>query len=221
MYVILEEGKQVVFEGAQGTLLDLDHGTYPFVTSSNPISCSAGVGAGIGPKYFTEVLGIIKSYTTRVGAGPFPTELEDGVGLHLQKVGHEFGTVTGRTRRCGWRDLAVVNYAIRLSGLTSLALMKLDVLDDLEEIKLCVAYRLNGEVIKHFPASLDDLEKCEPIYETLKGWQKCTSEVRKFEDLPVEAQNYIKRIETLTKVPVKMIAVGPGREETILREALI
>lgn len=221
LYEALEEGKQVVFEGAQGTLLDLDHGTYPFVTSSNPISCSAGVGAGVGPKYFTEVLGIIKSYTTRVGAGPFPTELEDGVGLHLQKVGHEFGTVTGRTRRCGWLDLAVVNYAIRLSGLTSLALMKLDVLDDLEEIKLCVAYRLNGEVIKHFPASLDDLEKCEPIYEILKGWQKCTSEVRKFEDLPVEAQNYIKRIETLTKVPVKMIAVGPGREETILREALI
>ena len=221
LYDALEDSKQVVFEGAQGTLLDLDHGTYPFVTSSNPVASCAGVGAGVGTRYFTEVLGIIKAYTTRVGEGPFPTELDDEVGQELQTVGHEFGTVTGRTRRCGWLDLAVVNYAIRLSGITSLALMKLDVLDGLKEIKLCVGYELNGQTIRHFPSNLEDLANCKPIYETLEGWQEDTTKIRKFEDLPLKAQAYIKRIEELTKVEVKLIAVGPGREETIVREALI
>lgn len=221
LYEALENGKQVVFEGAQGTLLDLDHGTYPFVTSSNPISGFASVGAGIGPRYFNKVLGIIKAYTTRVGEGPFPTELNNEIGNHLQTVGHEFGTVTGRTRRCGWLDLALVNYSIRLSGITSLALMKLDILDGLEELKLCVGYKLNGQEIKHFPANLKDLENCEPIYEVLEGWSEATTNIREFDKLPVAAQNYIKRIETITGVPVVMVAVGPGREETILREALI
>lgn len=221
LYEALENGKQVVFEGAQGTLLDLDHGTYPFVTSSNPISGFASVGAGIGPRYFNKVLGIIKAYTTRVGEGPFPTELNNEIGNHLQTVGHEFGTVTGRTRRCGWLDLALVNYSIRLSGITSLALMKLDILDGLEELKLCVGYKLNGQEIKYFPANLKDLENCEPIYEVLEGWSETTTNIREFDKLPVAAQNYIKRIETITGVPVVMVAVGPGREETILREALI
>lgn len=221
LYEALEDNKQVVFEGAQGTLLDLDHGTYPFVTSSNPISGFASVGAGIGPQYFNNVLGIIKAYTTRVGEGPFPTELDNEVGNHLQTVGHEFGTVTGRTRRCGWLDLALINYSIRLSGINSLALMKLDVLDGLSELRICTGYRLNGKEIKHFPASLKDLEKCEPIYEVLEGWNETTTHIREFENLPKAAQNYINRIEEVTKVPVVMVAVGPGREETILRKALI
>lgn len=221
LYEALEDGKQVVFEGAQGTLLDLDHGTYPFVTSSNPTSGFASVGSGVGPQYFNKVLGIIKAYTTRVGEGPFPTELDNNVGEHLQTVGHEFGTVTGRMRRCGWLDLALINYSIRLSGINTLALMKLDVLDGLDELKLCVGYRLNGKEIKYFPASLKDLENCEPIYETLEGWSEPTTDIREFNKLPQAAQNYIKRIEEITGTPVTMVAVGPGREETILREALI
>ncbi|MFP5528536.1 adenylosuccinate synthase [Peptococcus simiae] len=220
LHEALTAGKKVMFEGAQGTLLDLDHGTYPYVTSSNPISGGAAVGAGVAPWQIQNVLGIVKAYTTRVGAGPFPTELEDDMGQLLQERGHEFGTVTGRTRRCGWLDMAVVNYAIRLSGMTALALMKLDVLDSCETIQIATGYRLDGQVIDHFPASLDDLERVEPIYESLPGWQEDTSACRRFEDLPKAAQDYVNRIETLAGIPVKIVAVGPGREETIVRDAI-
>lgn len=213
-------GKKIVFEGAQGTLLDLDHGTYPYVTSSNPTSGFACVGAGVAPSRINEVMGIVKAYTTRVGEGPFPTELFDETGEHLQHKGFEFGTVTGRTRRCGWLDVALLRYSIRLSGMTQLALMKLDVLDELEEIKICVGYRLHGEEIKHFPASLSDLEAVEPIYETLPGWQESTTQCRRFEELPSAAQQYVKRIESLCDLPITIVAVGPGRGETIVRSDL-
>lgn len=216
-----KKGKKIVFEGAQGSLLDLDHGTYPFVTSSNPVAGFACVGAGIGPKCIDEVLGIIKSYTTRVGEGPFPTELSDEIGQEMQTRGHEFGTVTGRTRRCGWLDMCIVNYAVRLSGITALALMKMDILDTLPEIKICTGYKLNGVEIPHFPARLDDLEACEPVYETLPGWLSDTTACTRFEELPDAAKAFVTRIEELSEVPVKIVAVGPGREQTIIREQII
>lgn len=216
----LKKGDNVVFEGAQGTLLDLDHGTYPYVTSSNPIASSACVGAGIGPVNITDVLGIVKAYTTRVGEGPFPTELTDEIGEHLQKVGCEFGTVTGRSRRCGWIDIVMLKYAIRLSGITGLALMKLDVLDDMETVKICTHYEAEGKRIDAFPTSLKQLAKCQPVYEELPGWQCSTQQARTFAELPINAQNYIKRLEELTGVTIKIIAVGPKREETIIKEDL-
>ena len=217
----LRAGKNILFEGAQGTLLDIDHGTYPFVTSSNPNSGAACVGAGVGPQHINEVLGIIKSYTTRVGAGPFPTELNDAVGEEMQQRGHEYGTVTGRARRCGWMDLAIVNYAIRLNGITGLALMKLDILDTLPEIKICTGYKLRGEEIPYFPGRLEDLEQVEPIYETVPGWQCDTTSCTTFDELPEAAQAFVGRVEALTGVPVKIVAVGPGREQTIIREHVL
>lgn len=217
----LKAGKKVCFEGAQGTLLDIDHGTYPFVTSSNPNSGAACVGAGVGPQHINEVLGIIKSYTTRVGAGPFPTELNDAIGEEMQQRGHEYGTVTGRARRCGWMDLAIVNYAIRLNGITGLALMKLDILDTLPEIKICTGYKLRGEEIPYFPGRLEDLEQVEPIYETVPGWQCDTTSCTTFDELPEAAQAFVGHVEALTGVPVKIVAVGPGREQTIIREHVL
>lgn len=217
----LKAGKKVCFEGAQGTLLDIDHGTYPFVTSSNPNSGAACVGAGVGPQHINEVLGIIKSYTTRVGAGPFPTELNDAVGEEMQQRGHEYGTVTGRARHCGWMDLAIVNYAIRLNGITGLALMKLDILDTLPEIKICTGYKLRGEEIPYFPGRLEDLEQVEPIYETVPGWQCDTTSCTTFDELPEAAQAFVGRVEALAGVPVKIVAVGPGREQTIIREHVL
>lgn len=214
-------GKKVVFEGAQGTLLDLDHGTYPYVTSSNPTAGFACVGAGVGPKRIDEVLGILKAYTTRVGEGPFPTEEIGEVGHLLQTEGHEFGTVTGRTRRCGWLDLVVVRYAARLSGMTRLALMKMDVLDELSEIKVCTAYRLNGEIINYFPQDLELLDQCEPVYATLPGWQTTTCDCRTFEALPQEAQDYVRFVEKELELPVDMVAVGPDRVETIIRNNIL
>jgi adenylosuccinate synthase len=216
-----QKGKKIVFEGAQGTMLDLDHGTYPFVTSSNPVAGFAGVGTGLGPHCIDEVLGIIKSYTTRVGAGPFPTELDDENGRTMAERGHEFGTVTGRARRCGWLDMCVVNYAARLSGLTGLALMKLDILDTFDEIKICTGYRLNGEIVSYYPSRLDDLEACQPVYETLPGWKQDTTSCTSFDQLPQAAKDYVNRVEELAGIPVKIVAVGPGREQTIIREALI
>ena len=201
--------------------MDIDHGTYPFVTSSNPNSGAACVGAGVGPQHINEVLGIIKSYTTRVGAGPFPTELNDAVGEEMQQRGHEYGTVTGRARRCGWMDLAIVNYAIRLNGITGLALMKLDILDTLPEIKICTGYKLRGEEIPYFPGRLEDLEQVEPIYETVPGWQCDTTSCTTFDELPEAAQAFVGRVEALTGVPVKIVAVGPGREQTIIREHVL
>lgn len=217
----LKEGKNVVFEGAQGTLLDLDHGTYPYVTSSNPIASSACVGAGVGPINITQVLGIVKAYTTRVGEGPFPTELSDEIGQALQAKGHEFGTVTGRARRCGWIDMVMLRYAIRLSGITAIALMKLDVLDELETIKICTHYEMDGQRVDAFPTSLKKLGQCQPVYEELPGWQCDTSKATTFEELPENAQKYINRIEELTGVKVKIVAVGPKRSETIIREDLL
>lgn len=217
----LKNGKKVCFEGAQGTLLDIDHGTYPFVTSSNPNAGAACVGAGVGPQHINSVLGIIKSYTTRVGAGPFPTEQDNEIGVELQTRGHEFGTVTGRTRRCGWLDLALVNYSIRINGITELALMKLDILDTLPEIQICTGYRLRGEEIKYFPGRLDDLELVEPIYETVPGWECDTTSCTSYDELPEAAKAFVARVETLTGVPVKIVAVGPGREQTIIRDHII
>lgn len=216
----LKNGENVVFEGAQGTLLDLDHGTYPYVTSSNPVASSACVGAGIGPTNITDVLGIVKAYTTRVGEGPFPTELTDEIGEHLQKVGYEFGTVTGRSRRCGWIDMVMLKYAIRLSGINAIALMKLDVLDDMETIKICTHYELDGQRVDAFPTSLKVLGKCQPVYEEMPGWKCSTQNAKTFEELPKEARDYITRIEALTNVKVKIVAVGPKRSETIIREEL-
>ena len=217
----LKNGENVVFEGAQGTLLDLDHGTYPYVTSSNPIASSACVGAGVGPTNITQVLGIVKAYTTRVGEGPFPTELLDETGQALQAKGHEFGTVTGRARRCGWIDMVMLRYAIRLSGITAIALMKLDVLDELATIKICTHYELDGQRVEAFPTSLKKLGQCQPVYEELPGWQCDTSKATTFEELPENAQKYINRIEELTGVKVKIVAVGPKRSETIIREDLL
>ena len=216
----LQRNENVVFEGAQGTLLDIDHGTYPYVTSSNPIASYACVGAGVGPTNIKNVLGIIKAYTTRVGEGPFPTELFDETGDTLQRIGHEFGTVTGRTRRCGWMDIVMVNYAIRLSGINEFALMKLDVLDTLETIKICTHYECNGEKVIHFPTSLKKLAECKPVYEELPGWQCDTTGCTSFDELPENAKRYVERIEALTGVPVKIVAVGPRRDQTIIRGGL-
>ena len=208
--------KKIVFEGAQGTLLDIDHGTYPYVTSSNPTSGYAAVGNGIAPQYITKVMGIMKSYTTRVGEGPFPTELFDADGEHLRTVGHEIGTVTGRSRRCGWLDLVMVNYAIRLSGINSLALTKLDVLDDMDVIKVCTHYECNGERVDAFPCSLKKLAQCTPVYKEFKGWKQPTNQAKSIDELPMEAQEYIKFIAEFTGVDIQLVAVGPKRDETII-----
>ncbi len=212
----VQDRKQLLFEGAQGTHLDIDHGTYPFVTSSNTVSGNACCGAGIGPTSINDVLGIVKAYTTRVGAGPFTSELLDDTGEYIQKKGAEFGATTGRRRRCGWLDTLILNNSVRLNGLTGLAITKLDVLGGLKEIKICTAYQYKGEQIDAFPASLKMLEACEPIYETLPGWDEDISGLRRFEDLPANVRAYLKRIEELTGTPVQIVSVGPGREQTII-----
>lgn len=217
----MQNGQQVLFEGAQGTHLDIDHGTYPFVTSSNTVSGNACCGAGVGPKTISDILGIVKAYTTRVGAGPFPTELFDEVGDRIQRVGAEFGATTGRRRRCGWLDLVLLRNAIRLNSTTSLAITKLDVLGGLEELKICTAYEYNGNIIEHFPASLKVLAECKPVFETMPGWGEDISGVRNFDDLPQATINYLVRIEKLTGVPIAIVSVGPGREETIIRQQLM
>lgn len=216
VYESIKENKKVLFEGAQATMLDLDHGTYPFVTSSHPIAGGACVGAGIGPNYMSNIIGVVKAYSTRVGAGPFPTEQDNEIGDMLRNTGHEFGTVTGRPRRCGWLDLAVVSYAAILNSLNYLAITRLDILDDLPELKIGVGYKLNGEVLKGFPASLEELDQVEPIYETMKGWQAPTSHVKKYEDLPAEARAYVERIAEVTGVPLGIVSVGPNRSQTIV-----
>jgi len=211
-------GQRVLFEGAQGTHLDIDHGTYPFVTSSNTVSGNACGGSGVGPKDIDGVIGIVKAYTTRVGAGPFPSELFDETGDLIQKTGAEFGATTGRRRRCGWLDTVILNNAVRLNGLTGLAITKLDVLGELDEIKICTAYELNGQTIDAFPANLNHLAACKPVYETLPGWHQDIREIRRAEELPENARAYLARIETLSGVPIQMISVGPGRDETIVIE---
>lgn len=212
----MANGAQVLFEGAQGTHLDIDHGTYPFVTSSNTVAGNACNGSGVGPRNINGVIGIVKAYTTRVGEGPFPTELLDETGDQIQRCGAEFGATTGRKRRCGWLDTVIVRNAARLNSLTGLVITKLDVLGGQDKIKICNAYAHKGEVLDEFPTSLKILAECEPVYETLPGWSEDIQSIRKFEDLPVNAQNYLKRIETLTGVPIDIVSVGPGRDETFI-----
>jgi adenylosuccinate synthase len=210
------QGKRILFEGAQGALLDIDHGTYPFVTSSNTVAAQAATGSGIGPGALSYILGITKAYTTRVGAGPFPTELCDEVGRRLGERGHEFGTVTGRQRRCGWFDAVLVRQTAKVSGIDGIALTKLDVLDGFDELKVCTSYRLDGAEVDHLPAAQGAQLRVEPIYETLEGWTESTAGARSWGDLPAQAVKYIRHIEELIEVPVAMLSTSPEREDTIL-----
>ncbi len=214
----VRDGQAVLLEGAQGTMLDVDHGTYPFVTSSNPTAGGAATGTGLAPKRISGVLGIAKAYTTRVGGGPFPTELKDEAGEYLQKRGNEYGAVTGRPRRTGWFDSVVVRYSTMISGIDAFVLTKLDVLDEFDEIKICTGYRCRGEVIEDMPYGANLLAECAPVYETLPGWKTNTSAITRFDDLPAKAKDYIRRIEELINAPVAMISTGPDRNETIIRE---
>ncbi|ANZ57797.1 adenylosuccinate synthase [Fructilactobacillus lindneri] len=210
----MADNKNVLFEGAQGIMLDIDHGTYPYVTSSNPVAGGAAVGAGIGPTKITDVIGVCKAYTSRVGEGPFPTELLNEIGNHIRDTAHEYGTVTKRPRRIGWLDTVALRHAARVSGLTSLAMNCVDVLDELDTIKVCTGYELNGKIIDYYPANLDVLDQCKPIYQELPGWKVSTTECTIFEQLPQNAQNYIKTVEKLVNVPIDWYSVGPDREQT-------
>jgi adenylosuccinate synthase len=214
----IRERRNILFEGAQGTLLDLDHGTYPYVTSSNPVAGGACIGAGVGPTCIDRVIGVAKAYTTRVGEGPFPTELHDDIGNHIGEVGAEFGTTTGRKRRCGWFDGVIGRYAVRINGLDCLAVTKLDVLDDLEEIKVCTAYELDGKVTHDFPSDARAFARAIPIYETLPGWKQSTSECKTVEELPTEAKEYLKFLADLTGTPIAIISLGASRGQTIIVE---
>ncbi len=210
------ENKKILFEGAQGILLDVDHGTYPYVTSSNTVAASAATGSGCGPNSINYVLGITKAYTTRVGEGPFPTELKDDIGNHLGEKGHEFGTVTSRKRRCGWFDGVLVRQTIKISGINGIALTKLDVLDELDEINLCVAYQLNGKEIDYFPAAVEDQLNVKPVYKSFKGWKFKTQGIKKFDDLPNNAKIYVKAIEEFIETKISSISTSPERKDTIL-----
>jgi len=214
----MDEGKQVLFEGAQGTHLDVEHGTYPFVTSSNTVSANAACGSGVGPGALNEIMGIVKAYTTRVGSGPFPTELFDEIGDRLQKKGAEFGATTGRKRRCGWLDMVMLKNAARLNGLTGLVITKLDVLDGLDEIKICTGYEYEGKIYDAFPPAIKTLDECAPVYETHPGWKEDISKILDFDKFPENVKKYLKRIEELSGVKIKIISVGPGREATIILE---
>ncbi|MDR0516079.1 MAG: adenylosuccinate synthase [Fibromonadaceae bacterium] len=216
LYESLKAKKQIIFEGAQGTILDVDHGTYPFVTSSNTVAGSASCGAGVGPTAIDQVIGVVKAYTTRVGNGPFPTELESEVGELLRKIGGEFGATTGRPRRCGWFDAPVVRKAAAVNGLTHLAVTKLDVLDTFKEIKVCTGYKCEGKNILHFPNRLALVSACEPIYEVLPGWECSTAKCRSWNDLPPNAQKYLTRISELVGVKIGMVSIGAKRDESIL-----
>ena len=211
-----KENKKILFEGAQGILLDLDHGTYPFVTSSNTVASSAATGSGCGPNSINYVLGITKAYTTRVGEGPFPTELKDEIGNHLGDKGHEFGTVTSRKRRCGWFDGVLVRQTIKISGIDGIALTKLDVLDELDEINLCVAYELNGKKIDYFPAAAEDQLNVKPVFKKFEGWKSKTQGIKKFDDLPEKAKIYVKAIEEFIETKISSVSTSPEREDTIL-----
>ena len=217
----LEDGKTVLLEGSQGTLLDVDHGTYPYVTSSNPTSGGACTGSGIGPTKIDRVIGILKAYTTRVGSGPFPTELHDEDGEALRRIGGEVGVTTGRNRRCGWFDAPIARYATRVNGLTDFFLTKLDVLTGWEKIPVCVAYEVDGKRVEEVPASQSDFHHAKPIYEYLDGWKEDISNCKKFEDLPVNAQKYVKYLEEISGAPMSAIGVGPGRDQTIVVKEFI
>ncbi len=218
IYDAIQHRKNILFEGAQGTLLDLDHGTYPYVTSSNPIAGGACVGSGIGPTMIDRVIGVAKAYTTRVGEGPFPTELDGELNQILCDRGAEFGTTTGRRRRCGWFDGVIGRYAVRINGLDCLAITKLDVLDELDEIKVCVAYELDGKTCDHFPGNASEFARCKPIYKTLPGWKTSTEECRLLEDLPKQALDYLKFLAELMAVPIAIISLGASRDQTIIVE---
>ena len=213
-----QQKKKILFEGAQGILLDVDHGTYPFVTSSNTVASSAATGSGCGPNSINYVLGITKAYTTRVGEGPFPTELTDSIGEQLGKKGKEFGTVTSRKRRCGWFDGVLVRQTIKISGIDGIALTKLDVLDELDEIKICVAYQLDGKKIDYLPAAVDDQLKVTPIYKTFKGWKSSTKGIKNFKDLPINAKNYVSELGKFIETKISSISTSPERNDTILIE---
>jgi adenylosuccinate synthase len=212
----LEAGKNLLLEGAQGTLLDIDHGTYPFVTSSSTVAGGACIGLGVGPTRIDRVLGIAKAYTTRVGSGPFPTELDDAVGEGMRARGNEYGATTGRPRRCGWLDIVGLRYAARVNGLTGIGLTKLDILDGMETVKLCIAYTCNGTTYETFPKELDVLSTCVPVYEEMPGWTESTEGVKQFDKLPVNAQNYIRRIEKLTGVEIQIISTGQKRDQIMI-----
>ena len=216
-----KDGRAIMFEGAQGTLLDIDHGTYPYVTSSNATIGGVCTGLGVGPRAIDGVLGAAKAYTTRVGEGPLPTELTGAIGNRLRESGQEFGAVTGRPRRCGWYDAVAVRYAVRVNGLTALALTKLDVLDGLAELQVCTSYRCRGAVLTEMPGDLAQLAACEPLYETLPGWRAPSAGARRYADLPREAQRYVERLEAITGVPAAIISTGSAREDTIIREDTI
>lgn len=218
LYAAYKAGANLLFEGAQGSLLDVDHGTYPFVTSSNCVAGSAAAGAGVGPNMLHYILGITKAYTTRVGSGPFPSELptDQGVGEHLSRIGHEFGTVTGRARRCGWFDAALLRRSMQINGISGLCLTKLDVLDGLETLHICTGYQLDGKIVDIFPVGAEDADRCVPIYEEIAGWKESTVGAKSMDALPINARAYIKRIEELISVPIDMVSTGPDREETIV-----
>ncbi|MBD2041949.1 adenylosuccinate synthase [Microcoleus sp. FACHB-672] len=218
IYDAIKRRRNILFEGAQGTLLDLDHGTYPYVTSSNPVAGGACVGAGVGPTMIDRVIGVAKAYTTRVGEGPFPTEMVDGIGQVLCERGAEFGTTTGRKRRCGWFDAVIGRYAVRINGMDCLAITKLDVLDGLEEIKVCVAYEIDGVRCEDFPSNARQFARCKPIYETMAGWKQSTDSCRSLEDLPPQALDYLKFLAELMEVPIAIVSLGASRDQTIIVE---
>ncbi|BAQ25110.1 adenylosuccinate synthase [Streptococcus troglodytae] len=216
----LDKGKRVLFEGAQGVMLDIDQGTYPFVTSSNPVAGGVTIGSGVGPSKINKVVGVCKAYTSRVGDGPFPTELFDQVGDRIREVGHEYGTTTGRPRRVGWFDSVVMRHSRRVSGITNLSLNCIDVLSGLDIVKICVAYDLDGKRIDHYPASLEQLKRCKPIYEELPGWSENITGVRSLEDLPENARNYVRRVSELVGVRISTFSVGPDRDQTNILESV-
>ncbi|MCY6354303.1 adenylosuccinate synthase [Clostridium sp. ZS2-4] len=220
IYDEIKANKNVLFEGAQGSLLDIDYGTYPYVTSSNTISGGVCTGAGIGPTMINSAVGIAKAYTTRVGKGPFPTELEDEMGELIREKGHEYGVTTGRARRCGWLDLVILKSSARISGLTSFAVTKIDTLAGIEKLKVCTGYKFEDKVIDYFPASLEDLAKCEPIYEEFEGWDESIADARSYDELPENAKKYLKRIEEFTETKISIVSVGPKRDQTMMVDEL-
>lgn len=216
LHALMDSGKQLLFEGAQAALLDVDHGTYPYVTSSNCLAGQASAGAGVGPQALHYVLGITKAYATRVGSGPFPTELENEIGEQLRKRGNEYGSITGRPRRCGWFDAAALKRAAQINGLTGLCITKLDVLDGLETLRICIGYKIGGEVVDILPYGAENIALCEPIYEDHPGWSTSTVGVKNWDELPVAAQTYLRRFEALVGAPIALVSTGPDREETIV-----
>ena len=212
-----QQKKNILFEGAQGVFLDIDHGTYPYVTSSNTVSAAASIGSGVGPKRLDYIMGIVKAYTTRVGSGPFPTELHDKYGEHLGSVGVEFGATTGRPRRCGWLDVVALRRSVLNSSISGFCLTKLDVLDGLEKIKICTEYKLNDQAISNFPLEISELDNCEPLYEEFEGWEDSTKGLKRFSDMPLNAKKYIQAIEEMLHLPIDIISTGPDRDHTIIR----